>query len=1518
MKQVLFILSCFYTFVLTSHDHGGNEVFVENKGQWHSNIKYSKTLPSGNLYFENDGFTYFFFDKSYIHELHHNKAAVQPDSIAAHLVKTKFLGINPQANLVAYHPSSFYFNYFQGNDKAKWQSYVRSYQEIEYQNLYPNIDLKAYESGGLTKYDYIIKQNGDPALIRVEYSGADALFIQNGSLYVLNSVNDLIEQKPYAYQLVNGEKKEIPCHYLLNNNVVSYEFPEGYDRTKELIIDPILIFSTFSGSTADNFGFTATYDNNQSAYGGGIVFSFGQYPVTPGAFQMAFNGGNIDMGISKFNADGTSLLYSTYIGGSLSSDAPHSLVVNNNNELFILGTTGSADFPVLSGAFDTTFNGGSSITPLYSGTQYLNGSDIVVIRLNSTGTGLLGSTFVGGTSNDGLNTDNLLAYNYGDPFRGEIIIDQLGNCIVASVTNSVDFPVDSNATQPIYGGGYSDGVSFKLTPALDSMIWGTFIGGSLADAAYGTQFDSNGDVYIAGGTLSSDFPVTIDALDTVHNGQEDGFVCRFNVLTNTLVASTFLGTLGYDQAYFVQLDLSDNVYVAGQSTGGYPITGSVYSNPGSGQFIHKLTNTMDSTIWSTQVGSGRGIVDLSLSAFLVNVCGYVYLSGWGGNVNNFYRPNGTSTTGLPLTPDAFQSTTDGSDFYLMVLNNDAANLLYGSYFGGGVSSEHVDGGTSRFDKQGNVYQAVCAGCGSNSDFPTSSGAWSNTNNSYNCNLGLFKFNLEFIDPIASVPVPFICLPDSVSFSNNSSGGNTYFWDFGDGDTSHLFQPTHVYADTGQYTVTLIVSDSTGCIPPDTATLIINVYRPKLITIMPVDTICLGDTVQIDATGGQTFNWTPSASLLNDTVEDPFAFPTTTTTYRLISTHFCNTDTGYVTVPVQTQTLYTDPDTTICPGTSIQLSAHGAVIYNWYPAIGLVNGNTATPTFTPPSPMYYYVDGITSYGCEFTDSVYIDFYTDSMTIISDTQICLNQSITMNSTGGGTYQWSPSTGLSSSTIFNPVATPLNNTLYYLDVLSPNGCSLRDSVFITVHVDPHSIISDTSICLGDTLQLFSTGGGTFSWTPGATLTNSNIASPGAFPSSTTQYYLNIISPNGCPIQDSVTITVNNDPTTVSNDTTICLGNQAQLHATGGVNYQWTPTGTLNNGSISNPIATPTNTNTYSVLITTPNGCLKQDSVVVTVDNNLPNPAISNDTTICFGDTITLIASGATNYSWSPAGSLTNNTGSVVNAFPSINTRYIVTYQNTCGIDYDTVTVFVNNIVGSKSPDQWICRGDSVWIWASGGTTYNWHSHNSILTPTDSNWILVRPNASTTYNVDIQDAFGCLTTLLIRVNLHPDPVIDAGKDIVVTYGGYATLGATGTPGVLVWEPADSVSCSICPHPVVSPGQNTTYTVTLTDVNGCVATDSITVYIDGIIFVPNTFSPDGDGKNDFFFAKGLNVTEFKMWIFDRWGEVIFEADNMEDAWDGTYKGKMSKTDTYVWKIKYSHIGKPTGVDVIGHVNLLR
>src|SRR5690606_22543253 len=193
--------------------------------------------------------------------------------------------------------------------------------------------------------------------------------------------------------------------------------------------------------------------------------------------------------------------------------------------------------------------------------------------------------------------------------------------------------------------------------------------------------------------------------------------------------------------YFVQLDLMDEVYVVGSTLGAYPVTPGKYSTAAGMQFLHKFSNDLSTSIWSTRIGS-TGNENLSLTAFLVSNCGQIYFAAWGSSTNGSGMAGVFgSTTGLPVTPDAFQSSTDGGDFWLIMLEPEATALGYATFFGGS-SPEHVDGGTSRFDKEGIVYHAVCAGCGGNSSYPTTPGAWSNTNNSTNCNLGVFKIDFE--------------------------------------------------------------------------------------------------------------------------------------------------------------------------------------------------------------------------------------------------------------------------------------------------------------------------------------------------------------------------------------------------------------------------------------------------------------------------------------------------------------------------------------------------------------------------------------------------------------------------------------------------------------------------------------------------------------------------------------------------------------------------------------------------------
>ncbi|MFN7013733.1 MAG: hypothetical protein ACK4ON_05635, partial [Bacteroidia bacterium] len=204
----------------------------------------------------------------------------------------EFLNANSQNKIIPHETLTSYSNYFLGNDQSKWASFVKSYKTINYQNFYDGIDLKIYSTTKELKYDFIVAPSKNPEQITWKYNGADKVFLKNGNLVIKTSVNEIIENKPYAYQIVDGIEKEVNCKYVLKNNVVTFIFPNGYDKNLPLIIDPVLNFSTYSGSFANNFGFTATFDSKGFLYAGGIAFGV-NYPTTIGAYQINFAGGTI-------------------------------------------------------------------------------------------------------------------------------------------------------------------------------------------------------------------------------------------------------------------------------------------------------------------------------------------------------------------------------------------------------------------------------------------------------------------------------------------------------------------------------------------------------------------------------------------------------------------------------------------------------------------------------------------------------------------------------------------------------------------------------------------------------------------------------------------------------------------------------------------------------------------------------------------------------------------------------------------------------------------------------------------------------------------------------------------------------------------------------------------------------------------------------------------------------------------------------------------------------------------------
>lgn len=1018
--------------------------FTENKGQWNPAFRFKGELSMGAFFLTENGYRVLqHHPDDYAHAMeyltgkHVHRTGETPKKIAeqgttggetvkvkdyglegppvrSHAYDVSFKGANPEVQLRPERALAGFSNYFIGSDPFKWKSGVKSYGALYYEGLYPGIDARFYSEDGYLKYDLIIQPNANPGSIVLKYNGARVVRQKTGDLLVETSVSRVVEKVPYAYQVLDGKRVAVDCQYTVIGDEVRYKLGP-YNRQALLVIDPTLVFSTFAGSTTDNWGYTATYDGQGNAYGGGISFGNG-WPTTVGAFQRTFGGGantgegtGFDIALMKLTPNGNQRLYSTYLGGS-GNEQPHSLVVDAGGNLIVSGrTTSATNFP-------TTTSG-------RIGT--LGGWDIIVTKFNPTGSSLIGSVQIGGTLDDGVNIKHKatgatgplsLFQNYGDDARSEVLTDRNGNIFVASCTRSPDFPVTPGAFQSTLGGS-QDALCLGFSPTL-GLTLATLLGGSSDDAAYVLYIDNDNTILVAGGTASTDFPGNkINTVGTTFNGGiSDGFIAKISANGSSIVRSTYIGTPGTDQIYGIQEDRNGFVYVMGTNTGAansnFPIRNAAFSQPGGKQFIAKLQPDFSAYVYSTVFGTATGFPNLSPTAFLVDRCENVYVSGWGGSMGgqNPYQNAGTSN--LPVTANAIDATTDGKDFYFFVLEKDAVSQLYGTFFGQQDppttgTPDHVDGGTSRFDPQGVIYQGICANC-SPGQFPTTPGVIAPSKPSGAiCNLAVVKIAFDLSGVAGGIKSSIdgvdgdtsACAPTQVVFRDTIAIAQSYQWDFGDGTpevTTTVPNVAHAYNTAGIYRARLIAVDLSRCFPRDTSFVNIRVRTDRVTVNALANKLdpCQSNTYRFDNLStlipskpynDSSFTWIfgdNSAPVKANRTSVTHQFPapgTYTVQLVLTDTNYCNA-----------------PDTF-----SIVLRVSPQVIANF---------NVASPGCAP-------------YSAQFTNT---------------------------SAGGQTFLWNFGNG-QTSTAINPVNVFLNPGIYQVKLIAndPTTCNLIDSITKTVEV-------------------------------------------------------------------------------------------------------------------------------------------------------------------------------------------------------------------------------------------------------------------------------------------------------------------------------------------------------------------------------------------------------------------------------------------------------------------------------------
>ncbi|MEM1118813.1 MAG: gliding motility-associated C-terminal domain-containing protein [Bacteroidota bacterium] len=523
-----------------------------------------------------------------------------------------------------------------------------------------------------------------------------------------------------------------------------------------------------------------------------------------------------------------------------------------------------------------------------------------------------------------------------------------------------------------------------------------------------------------------------------------------------------------------------------------------------------------------------------------------------------------------------------------------------------------------------------------------------------------------------------------------------------------------------------------------------------------------------------------------------------------------------------------PDVSICMGNCVQLNGTGTgVWYEWSPTTGLDDPNLQNPTVCPTETTTYTLTVMSADGCVSTDEVTVNVETNFITISPDVTICEGESTTLSASGADNYTWTSAMTLDNPNSANPVASPVETTTYSVFSANENGCMDTATVTVFVIPTPEAVAcEDKTICRGDSIQLVVTTFAQYSWSPTNTLLNPTSGTPIAFPTETTTYTVTVTDENGCMDTDEVVVFVNTPPTvTASGATTICVGSSAQLGATGAIAYSWSPTTGLNNPNIATPIATPLVTTTYMVTGTDAGGCTSTDLVTINVTENSGISA-GSPVSICAGESTPLLATGGSNYQWSPATGLNNTNIANPIATPSVTTTYTVTGTSTNGCPATaTVTVLVSprpDVVACE--DKTICFGDSIQLVVTSAAQYSWSPTNSLINPTSGTPIAF-PTETTTYTVTVTDENGCTNTDEVVVFVNNPSAVALGPDMTLCEGGQVPLDA-GAGIAYEWSPTVGLSDPTIRNPIANVTSTITYTVLVTNQSGCVGQDEITITV--------------------------------------------------------------------------------------------
>jgi hypothetical protein len=661
--------------------------FTQNNGQWDERVLFRADAGLATVWITKEGIYYQFTRRlSTFGEGHpddmtigaNGRSPVPDDrfglgknSVETMVLKASFVGVNIDPSAAGEEVMEYKCNYFLGNDPAKWQTDVPNYRAAVLKEVYPGIDMRYFGNGdGRLEYEFIVSPGADPAQIAMRYDGAKSVSVNDaGELVVGTGWNTVVEQRPVIYQIDGDTRCAISGAYTLRgDNTFGFTLDDSYDPTLALVIDPALVYSTYLGGGGEDRGSSIAVDGLGCAYVAGMTTA-SDFP-TQNPYDGSFNGGDVDVFVTKLTASGGALVYSTYLGGSdYDFNRINGIAVDTAGCVYLTGETWSSDFPTQN-PYDSCHNG------IYE--------DAFIVKLSASGNALVYSTYFGGS---------FLEWGLG------IAVDAAGCAYVTGVTGSwSDFPLQN----PYDGShnGSEEAFVAKLSASGNELVYSTYLGGETYDQGRVVVVDDSGCVYVTGYTGSSDFP-TLNAYDSILNGNFNAFVVKLSASGNELVYGTFLGGSVWEVGLGLAVDIAGCAYVTGWTVSPdfptlNPYDGS-HNGGWSDVFVTKLSPAGNALMYSTYLGGGGYDEARSIA---IDRTGCAYLTGK------------TTSADFPTPNPCGGSLRGPSDAFATKLSASGSALEYSIYLGGAGDDEGI---SITVDTAGCAY---LTGWTNSTDFPT--------------------------------------------------------------------------------------------------------------------------------------------------------------------------------------------------------------------------------------------------------------------------------------------------------------------------------------------------------------------------------------------------------------------------------------------------------------------------------------------------------------------------------------------------------------------------------------------------------------------------------------------------------------------------------------------------------------------------------------------------------------------------------------------------------------------------------